>query len=399
MEEVTINPDAVEFESNDEDDISASYERDKIADVAVSASDWTTDTIISQLERTNIFLKPQFQRRDAWTIERKSLFIESLVLGFPIPQIVLAEKKGERGKYLVLDGKQRLLTLLQFVGSAEGHNNAFRLKNLQVAEELEGRSYLELSTDPTFNNQFTSFTNQTIRAVVLRNWPDITFLHLVFLRLNTGSVKLSPQELRQAMFPGDFSDFLDEYAVGSAPLKILLRLQEPDFRMRDVELLLRYVSFKNFIPEYKGDMKQFLDNTCCCLNRDWNEQRANVSAQLVEFDNAIAASIEIFGIDNVGRRPAEAGGRRPFNKAIFDILAFYFSVPEIRSKSIERKSDIIRVFDELWRDDKDFIRSVEVTTKSLQSTFKRLSAWGLKLSSVIETPVEVPRLENNRITF
>lgn len=92
----------------------ASISAEQISNILSGSTDWTTDTIVRQIEKGNIDLSPMFQRRDAWNIGRKSLFIESLALGFPIPQIVLAQQKS--GKFIVLDGKQRLLTLMQFFG-------------------------------------------------------------------------------------------------------------------------------------------------------------------------------------------------------------------------------------------------------------------------------------------
>jgi hypothetical protein len=171
----------------------------QIAQVVLNTTDWTTETILSQLSRDNIDLAPRFQRRDAWTREKKSKFIESLLLGLPIPQLVLAERKGERGRYLVLDGKQRLTSLLKFTGAgpeSEKDNN-FRLANLEVRVDLNGRRFTDFLANPELQNDLDAFTNQTIRTVVIRNWPNAAFLHLVFLRLNTTSVALSPQELRQ----------------------------------------------------------------------------------------------------------------------------------------------------------------------------------------------------------
>ena len=78
------------------------------SDAVLHSSDWTVETLFSQLKRKNIDINPRFQRRDAWDSGKKSRFIESIILGLPIPQIVLAERKGERGRYIVLDGKQRL---------------------------------------------------------------------------------------------------------------------------------------------------------------------------------------------------------------------------------------------------------------------------------------------------
>ena len=76
----------------------------ELSDAIVQATDWTTDTILGQIEKERIQLNPNFQRRDAWTVERKSKFIESLFLGFPIPQLVLAELREleARGVHLIL---------------------------------------------------------------------------------------------------------------------------------------------------------------------------------------------------------------------------------------------------------------------------------------------------------
>ena len=92
-----------------------------LSSMAITGTDWTAETLVSQIQKGNILLNPDFQRRDAWTIKTKSRFIESLLLGLPIPQIILAEQKGKRGSYIVIDGKQRLLSLQQFViGDEDG---------------------------------------------------------------------------------------------------------------------------------------------------------------------------------------------------------------------------------------------------------------------------------------
>src|SRR4051812_41918067 len=105
-----------EFDTDvDEQDVAEELSAGSNAAV-VTGTDWTTETVVSQLKKGNIQLTPRFQRRDAWKKDRKSRFIESLIVGLPIPQIVLAESKSERGKFIVLDGKQRLLALLQFWG-------------------------------------------------------------------------------------------------------------------------------------------------------------------------------------------------------------------------------------------------------------------------------------------
>lgn len=394
-----VNPNAVNFEDEDED-----IELDKsgaFRDAVVSGSDWTVQTVLDQLERGNIQLNPRFQRRDAWTRPRKSRFIESLILGLPIPQIVLAEKKDERRRFIVLDGKQRLMTLLQFTGGAgdESKNNNFKLTGLDALDELRNLTYSDLASSPELRDVLTEFENQTIRTVVIRNWPNMSFLHLVFLRLNTGSVKLAAQELRQAMFPGPFTDFSDQHSISSDALRRLLRLDEPDFRMRDVELLIRYFGFANFISQYRGELKLFLDAVCDRLNRDWTTFADRIQSQAAEFDAGVNAAVDVFGTDDVARRPHEEGVRRPFNRAIFDAQIFYFRVPEIRAAALKHRAQVQAAFDHLWNNDDGFVSSVQSSTKTIQATHTRLSRWGIALAEACKLEFQVPKLTSDGIEF
>lgn len=172
----------------------------------VSGTDWTTETLIGQIDKGNIQLNPRFQRRDAWEGHRKSRFIESLVLGLPIPQVVLAESNTKRGSYIVIDGKQRLLSIRQF--AAKPNDPVFtplRLTGLSIRRDLHLATLESLRGDAQRADDVAAFENQPIRTVVIKNWGTEDFLYQVFLRLNTGSVPLSPQELRQALHPGPSS--------------------------------------------------------------------------------------------------------------------------------------------------------------------------------------------------
>ncbi|MFM6366846.1 MAG: DUF262 domain-containing protein, partial [Dolichospermum sp.] len=137
-------------------------------------------TILDQLIRNNIQLTPRFQRRDAWDITLKSRFIESLILGFPVPQIVLAATQ-EKGKFIVLDGKQRLLTILQFYGRSDKNiqNNAFALRNLEFRRDLIGKTYEDIRSDLFLSRDIDNLDNQTIRTMVLRNIKDENFLYKI----------------------------------------------------------------------------------------------------------------------------------------------------------------------------------------------------------------------------
>ncbi len=356
----------------------------------LSSSDWTTDTIITQIDKGNIILDPKFQRRDAWTASRKSQFIESVILGLPVPQLVLAERKEKKGSYIVIDGKQRLLSLKQFTQSDDPQGGYFPLKltSLNTLKEIAGKSYQDLSNDPAFDEVVTAFDNHTIRTVIIKNWQEENLLYLIFLRLNTGSLPLAPQELRQALLPGPFTDFVDKAASESRTLKDLLKISKPDFRMRDVELLIRYVGLKFFIDSYDGNLKRFLDVTCERLNQKWSTQEQRILQEMQEFEEAYEFLKRIFGRGKVCTKP----DHRRFNRALFDVLFYYFSDPAIRSLAVSNDQKIRRAFDDLFAQSPEFVQAVERTTKSVGALQTRLGIWGETLARAIGSQIDVPQV-------
>lgn len=380
----------------------------RAADVSravVTDTDWTAETILSQLRRGNIQLNPRFQRRDAWDRPRKSRFIESLILGLPIPQIVLAEDKNRRGKFVVLDGKQRLLALRQFAAGSSLDANAdesgfqgLGLTGLQVRTDLARQTLRKLENDPDRIDDLNSLLNQTIRTVVVRSWPNEDFLNLVFLRLNTGSVKLSPQELRQALHPGKFTDFLDDYASDSLWLKEALRLKKPDFRMRDVEILLRYFAFTEHITQYSGNLKKFLDDTVNTLNQKWEQDESRLRKVAEQCDQAIEATFSAFG-EYAFYRWSDGRYEGRFNRAVFDIMTFYFKDPVAREALSGTEGEVKSRFEQLCDSEAAFVESLQTTTKTPEATARRLSIWGQALEPILGISLSVPKLVNNRLTF
>ena len=387
LQDPTIN----EPETEGEEDL-ASLNTATFSQAVVFSTDWTAETILLQLEKGNISLDPGYQRRDAWRPERKSRFIESLLLGLPIPQIVLAEAKGRKGSYIVIDGKQRLLSLQQFAAKPDSPDKPLALSGLSVLTKLNGLTLHDMEGDPRLQSEVSSFQNQPIRTVVLRNWPSEDFLYLVFLRLNTGSVQLSPQELRQALHPGGFVTFTVERSAQSKGLQKFLRIQSPDFRMRDVELLVRFYAFQIFIELYTGNLKWFMDTTCLTLNGRWDDERALIEAKADEMEAAIETTFELFGDDGAFRKWEGDKYQARRNRAVFDIMVFYFSKKDIRLRSIERKEQVVEAFRTLCGNP-EFVRTLEATTKSITATQLRLAAWGNALSAAIELPIQIPQIE------
>jgi Protein of unknown function DUF262 len=155
-----------------------------ISEVVVSNNDWTIETILDQLVRENIQIDPNSPRRDVWNLVVKSRFIESIILGLPISQIVLAAYGKERWKYIVVDGNQRLLSILEFYGRSETANNGFALTGLDFRTELNGCNYKSIEKNISINSVLTNLDNQTIRVVRIQNWSDESLLDNIYSRLN-----------------------------------------------------------------------------------------------------------------------------------------------------------------------------------------------------------------------
>jgi hypothetical protein len=388
---ITVPSSRTEFEESYFDEEEESLDISKIRDAVVFSTDWTVEVILNQISKENLNLKPRFQRREAWDPKRQSKYIESLMLGFPVPQLVLAETENRSGKYIVLDGKQRLITLTKFVLN----NPSLKLKDLELEPALNGKTFNDLQKEK--NSYLEGFMNAPIRTVIIRAWTNKAFLHNVFIRLNTGSLSLSPQELRQALFTGAFTQAVDDYSAQSPGLHKLLGSKSGDFRMRDAELLIRYLSFRHFIHLYEGNLKKFLDETCEKLNKGWAQDQANIRKDFASFEQAIDLGFQIFG-DNFGEKwaPDTATGTFRYegrlNKAVLDIMLHSLS----ETKAPLTDTQILNVenqFKQLCQEQGQFFNALTTTTKSYEAVKTRFNVWQQALSTTLNAPAPKPLLK------
>lgn len=397
----------VKFEVNDvEIESELRVNLKKFSQAVIWGTDWTTETIARQLEKGNIDLNPSFQRRDAWSDKEKSRLIESLMLGLPVPPIILAESKTKKNSYIVIDGKQRLLSIRRFYSKISekefkekglNEKNVFKqlkLRGLDILTEFNGKTYNKIEEDNI--DYINNLDNQSIRTIVIKNWPDEAFLYTVFLRLNTGSKKLSPQELRQALKPGAFLDFLDEATADSHWIKSMLNNKSADPRMKDIELALRYYGFKFFVEEYQGNLKEFLDFTCEQMNMTWEKEETNIRVAFEELENAIEFTEKIFQPQQPFSRYTEGKCNEKFNRAIFEVFTYYFSNGEIRraleNKTKEFKEGFIKL-----NDDPDFIHSVGDTTKEMKRVEIRFKMIKELIAGLTENDISELQIVNGKI--
>lgn len=226
--------------------------------VASYGADYSVDVIISRLKKQQIIV-PEFQRKYVWDIKKASRFVESLIIGLPVPGIFLSKDINNQNKMLIVDGQQRLLTLLYFY-SGRFKDRVFKLSS--VCKELEGLAYDELSPDDQGR-----LDDAIIHATIIKQETpsnDDSSIYMVFERLNTGGVTLQPQEIRACIYYGKFNSLLNELVKVPSWRSLFSR---ESARMKEQELLLRFFALYYSYETYKKGLKNFL-NTFMSKNRN-----------------------------------------------------------------------------------------------------------------------------------
>ena len=214
--------------------------------------DLVVEALVDQIGDRTIFLRPlserpSFQRRYVWTNTLASRLIESILLNVPIPPCYLSQ--NEDFELDVIDGQQRLFSIYRFL------DNQFALSGLEVLTDLNSLRFHEVSL-----KMQRQLKTHTLRCVLITNesHPEIKFD--VFERLNTNTVPLNAQELRNSLYRGTLNDLLKK-VVEYPPWLEILGKKGPDKRMRDEELALRFFAFWiHGIQSYRTPQKHWLND-------------------------------------------------------------------------------------------------------------------------------------------
>jgi len=264
-------------------------------------TDFDVEGLVRRIDRGDIYV-PTFQRRFVWNLKRASRFVESLLLGLPVPGIFLS-KDGE-SRHLVIDGQQRLKSLQYFCqGVFRPTNREFALSGL--VSRFNGKTYQSL--DPEDKRRLN---DSIIHATVIRqDQPDDgnSSIYFVFERLNTGGVQLQPQEIRTALYHGPFNDLLHQLNDNQNWRSLFGPVHT---RQRDQELILRFLALYFWSGRYEKPLKDFL-NRFMGANRYLEPHYAAEMASL--FEQTTAAIMQ--GVGDRAFRP-----RRSLNAAIADSI-------------------------------------------------------------------------------
>ena len=216
--------------------------------VTSQPNDWNISTLRDKYEKGQVDLQPHYQREYVWELkpELPSRLIESLLLEIPVPPIYFG--KLQAGRLEVIDGQQRLTTLIKFV------RNEFCLQRLQCMASLNGKYFRDMSEE-----QQAKLLDAPIRSIVIDAGTNQNIRYEIFERLNRGSMGLNEQELRNCVYRGDFCDLLAKLEE-DANWRRIKGSDKPEPRFVEREMILRFFAFANRIDHYKGKLKSFLND-------------------------------------------------------------------------------------------------------------------------------------------
>jgi hypothetical protein len=278
--------------------------------------------------------RPSFQRGYVWDIKKASRLVESILLHVPIPSVYTAELQD--GREIVIDGQQRLMSLFGFIdGKFPKDEREFTLSGLEVIKELNGKKFKEL--DKSIQRDFNSYTIPLI-TILKDSEKDLRFE--IFERLNTGSVMLNDQELRNCTYRGPYNNLVRKLAENS-DLQFILDQPKLRDRMLDVEFVLRFFAFWHRTHlNYKAPMKHF-------LNREMEEQEKLSEDEQASMTGLFKKSVEltksVFGKGAFRRfvvESADGHWERKFNKGLYDVIMYGFT--QFEKSQVIPLSDSIR---------------------------------------------------------
>ena len=189
---------------------------------------------------------PDYQREEVWEEKRKSKFIESVILGIPIPYIFFADVEG---RYEIVDGSQRVRTLHAFL------YNELKLIDLEKLTELNNFYFKDLSIV-----RQRRIKNKSLKMIALSEKTDPEARFDLFERINTGSVKLEAIEVRKGLYSGDFYDFITECAENKLFKKLAPLSEKRTLRAEPQEMILRFFAYSENRDKYKNQVAKFIDS-------------------------------------------------------------------------------------------------------------------------------------------
>ena len=304
--------------------------------VFTDKKDFPLSTILEMYNDGDIIPQPSYQRGYVMDEKQASKLIESVLLGIPIPGIYLSEEQD--GRNSVIDGQQRITSFVRFM------ENKFSLKGLEELCQLNGKFYKDLKkTDQRTIKQ------TPLNCIVLTKESE-GLKYEIFARLNQGSTKLRPQELRNCIYRGSFNDMLEDIANNNKLLPVMFHFENK--RKDYQENILRFFALRN-LNDYSSSLKKTFN--------DYMEKHRNADEKEIEedkrlFNSTIDIIKQVLGENAFGAYDREKNIiTNKFSGSVYDSIICAFSMFDnhdimVHADEIRNKITDVKCNDEEYRD-------------------------------------------------
>jgi uncharacterized protein with ParB-like and HNH nuclease domain len=220
--------------------------------------DISVKELVSMSDEGIVDIAPEYQRQFRWPHENQSRLIESVLLGIPVPSLFMAANKD--GSWELIDGVQRLNSLIHFVGNDEqlkkfGFESNLVLKGLEVLTEFNNSSFKDLPQTLKLK-----FNLRPLKVTTLSDKSDLKVRFDLFERLNTGGIKLTDQEIRSCVFRGQFNDFITELSENEHFNAVVNLPKAKNNDGTKNELILKFFAYKNNRDKFDHSVVNFLND-------------------------------------------------------------------------------------------------------------------------------------------
>ena len=324
-----------------------SFSDDALFNISSYGLDMSFREIISMYDDGDLE-KPEMQRKYVWTKNEASRFIDSILLGLPVPSIFLAKTRDE--KRLIVDGYQRIMTVYDFVktGIFGGDGKPFNLSKSEIINaKWRGKQYSELSQD-----EQRKIRNASIHAIIFeqKHPQNDSGMYQIFERINTSGRPLRPQEIRNCVYHGNFNRLLME--LNHVPSWRSILGTPEDSRMLDVELVLRCIAFAHFKEQPEASQKQinlvkYLNAYMGTFSNISNADQDKFTQDFTNTLNVIKEQIGSTAFRNAKRTETGLEFSKKINPAIIDSLfvavynALELGITIDTSSNLKAKYDIL----------------------------------------------------------
>lgn len=338
--------------------------------------------LLSDYANKELDPRPSFQRGFVWDKGRASRLVESILLNVPLPLIYTAEEADKTE--VVIDGQQRLLSVFGYVqGRFPREQAPFKLTGLKLLKDLNGLTFDQLE-----DGQKKAIQNYIFQIIKISNESHADVKFEIFERLNSGSVTLNAQELRNCVYRGNFNDVLRKLAQ-NADFRTLLGGSNVASRMQDAELVLRFLAFhERTYLNYSGAMKSFLND----FMNDFRNITPEKSEQFdLVFRQAVSLSLSVFGKEafrkfTLGRAGTVAGGwENQLNRPLFDIVMWGFTRFE-KNQIVNHMDEIRNALIDLLTTSTTFVDSITAAVGDKAKTQFRFEIWHETLKEIVLSP-------------